>query len=416
MPRTLPMTILMLALGVAAPGRAAAAAVLRLDREAALDLARARSAAILAGRERLTVAEGELATAGTWRFNPELAFEGGPRRTPQDESFDRSLRLSQQLDLAGRGDRTEAARRGRAAQVAEAQAERIGILAAVGQAHLVALHAQRRHDLAASAAALSARLLDVARRRQAAGEVGALEVNLAAVAAARAAADTARTAADVQATLGDLADLLALDGGTPLALAGELNWPLEVELADVRLAAMRHPALPALADRQAAAVARGQAARAQRLPDLTLAAGVGREEDADLVRFGVGLSLPLFFRGSGEATAAAAEARALGIEQIAAARTRLARAERAWHRHRLLQGAAEAFAADAVATEQGGLALVETSYRAGRLDLDQVLLLQREHLAARRELADLQLDAALAALEVAAVAGLAPLADPEESP
>ncbi|MFO7610394.1 MAG: TolC family protein [Candidatus Krumholzibacteriia bacterium] len=420
MPRALPLILPVSALAAAlllmTPAGAAAEAVLRLDRAAALDLARGRGAAVLAGRARATAADGELAAARTWRHNPELELEGGRRRAGTDETFDRFATVSQRLDLAGRGARIDAAARARDAAGAEAHAGRIAALAAVGQAHLAALHAGRHHELATAAAALADRLLDVARRRQDAGGVGALEVNLAAVAAARAAADTARTAARVGSALDDLAGLLGLDPGTPLAVVGDLAWPLAADLEQVRAAAARHPSLPAVAAREAAALARGREAAAGRLPDLVLAAGAGREEGADLVRLGVGLSLPLFSRGSGEAAAAAAEARALAIEGAADARTRWTRAEGAWRRHHLLQAAATAFADRAVATAGNGLDLAETSYRAGRADLDQVLLVQREHLDARRELADLQFEAALAALETAATAGLPPLTDPEETP
>ena len=57
--------------------------------------------------------------------------------------------------------------------------------------------------------------------------------------------------------------------------------------------------------------------------------------------------------------------------------------------------------------------LAEESYRLGEIALDEVLLVQREQLDARRELNDLQLAAALAAVDVAELAALPPLVQGE---
>jgi len=386
-----------------------------LDREAVLALARERSALILAGRARRGVAAGELAAARQWRYNPELELAGGPRTTPTDETWDRSLWLGQRLDFAGRGDRIAAARYGHEAAVAEQTAAEIDLLADVARTHLGALHAVAQQAVTADAVALHERLDEVARLREAEGEVGILEVHTAAVALARVRAEHARRTAAVDLALAELAALLALDPAVPLAVAGDLAWPLPSDLAAVRAAADRHPVRTALAARRAEAESRRAVAAAARIPEFTLGAGIGREEDADLVTFGLGVSLPLFARGGGEAQAEGAEAAARAIELDAVARTQAGRIDRACRRHQQLQTALAAYEAEAVAVQARGVDLVELSYREGKLPLGEVLGVRREYLDARRELLDLRLETALAALDVAQLAALPPLAAAPEA-
>ncbi|HOX24422.1 MAG TPA: TolC family protein [Candidatus Krumholzibacteria bacterium] len=403
---------LVIALAVAAPGLAGAASatpVLPLDRESVIALARARSSAILAGRARLGAADGEVARATQWRFNPEVELQAGTRTTPEGETWDRSLWLSQRLDLAGRGPRAAAARWGLDAAHAEQRATEIDVVAESVRLYLVALHAAAERAVASDAVALQARLHEVAVRREAAGEVGLIEVNTAAIALARALASLARAAAAGDAALAELATLLALEPGAVLSVTGDLAWTLPADRGTVFAAAASNPLQAAFAARRAEAEARRDAAGAERWPELSIAAGIGREEDADIAGFGLGVSLPLFARGKGERLAAAAEAAARDVELAALERSLADRLERAWNRHAQLQSALAAYEIAARDGEARGVDLVELGYREGKLGLGDVLAVRREVLDARQELLDLRLDTALAALEVATLAALPPL-------
>ena len=74
-----------------------------------------------------------------------------------------------------------------------------------------------------------------------------------------------------------------------------------------------------------------------------------------------------------------------------------------------LQAAATADHEAVTAALDASVRLAESAYRLGEITLDEALLAQREQLEARRELNDLRLSAALAALDVAYLAALPPL-------
>jgi len=95
----------LLALGLAAIVGAAPAAATTLDLETALRLARERAPQVLAASARVDDADGALSAARAWAHNPEVELEQVRRSTPDGRSNDRSWRVDQKLDLAGRGPR-----------------------------------------------------------------------------------------------------------------------------------------------------------------------------------------------------------------------------------------------------------------------------------------------------------------------
>jgi cobalt-zinc-cadmium efflux system outer membrane protein len=379
----------------------ALAAVVPLDRAAVLDLARERAPVILAARARQGVAEGDLATARAWRYNPEVELEAGPGTS--------AARLDQRLDLAGRGARIDAATAGRDVAGFALRETELTVVAGAARAYLVALHASHAGALAAEAAAVQERLHEIAQARYDAGETGALEINLATVALARARAALASAMAAEAAALADLAATLQLTGDDLPGVTGELAWPALPDLAAVQAAAAAQPALAGLAARQAQAQAIRHLAGAAAWPEVGVFSGWGREEDVDVVHFGLIVGLPVFARGQGERQAADAEVLAAGIELDAAQRTFADQAARAWRRQRDVLAASDTIGGEAAAALAASVGLAEDSYRLGEIALDEVLLVQREQLEARRELNDLQLAAALAAVDVAEIAALPPL-------
>lgn len=388
---------------------AALALTAPLDRDAVLALARDRAPAILAARARAGVAEGDLVTARAWRHNPELEIEAGRRSAPGGRSWDRGVRLGQQLDLAGRGARIDAAAAGRDAAVLGARDTELAVVAAAARAYLHAVHAARARALADEAAHVQDRLFAIAEARREAGETGALEISLATVARARARAALAGAESDAAAARADLARLLQVEGDRLPTGDGNLGWPPLPDLPAVQAAAAAQPALAALAARQAQAEALRREAAAAAWPEVGLFGGWRREEDADVVQVGLDVGLPFFARGQGARQAAAAEARALAIELDGARRTVADQATLAWRRQRDLLAASAAVATAAATALDAAVQLAEESYRLGALALDDVLLVQREQVDARREIDDLQLAAALAAVDVAEIAALPPL-------
>jgi cobalt-zinc-cadmium efflux system outer membrane protein len=395
---------------------AAAAAPLRLDRAAALALARAQAPEVLAARAELGVAEGEAMAARAWRHNPELELEAGPRRTERGTTTDRFLRLTQPLDLGfnGRGARIDAAEAAVRAASRDRLSTEIEVLAEVSRAHLLALHARDRQAIAAEIVDLAERLQDVARRRYEAGEVGVLDSQVATVTLAGARVGLLRTESEAAEATAALKRQLGLDVDVAVELAGEVAWPSPPDLAAVRAAALGHPELAARQARTERAAALLREAGAAGRPEFGLSAGVGREEEADLLKFGLSMTLPVLNTGGGERRAAAA-ADTLAQLRLDAARRRLdSRVTSAWHRQRNIQTAVATYLDEALAAQRSSVRLAEESYRTGKIDLGEVLTVQRELLDARVELANLRLEAALAAVDVHALAALPPLAGSPE--
>lgn len=394
---------------VLASGLAHAQESTPLDRAAVLRLAHERSPQVLAARARLDEAAGALSGARAWAHNPELELEFTNRELAEGRYRDRGWRVDQRLDLMGRGARIGAAR----ADLAVADGQRLdadlAAAAEAARAWLLAVHAGAQRALADEGASVQERLRAVAAARYVAGETGALDEALATVALARARAAQALSRSAEWDARAELAALLQWDGAELPQVAGELEWPAPPPLADVREAALAHPALAALAAVRTAAEARRRQAGALAWPEAGVFAGAGREEEADLTQFGVSLSLPIFARGQGERRQAAASTRLAQVELEAARGARLARVGAAWQRHRHLQLALTADDRAVAQALEASVRLAEAAYRLGEIPLDEALLAQREQLEARRDLNDLRLTAALAALDVAYLAALPPL-------
>jgi outer membrane protein TolC len=390
-------------------GPTSARAATPLDRDTVLRLARERSPQVLAARARLDAAAGDLTSARAWAHNPELELEWTRREATDGDWQDRGWRVDQRLDLAGRRPRIGAAR----ADFAAAEWQRLdaGTAAATEavRAWLTALHAGAQRELAVEGAAVQERLRAVAAARYAAGETGALDEARATVAVARARAALADSRAVEFDALADLAAMLQVDDAALPAVSGDLAWPAPPALEAVREAALAQPGLEALGSMKEAADARRSLAGSLAWPELGVFGGTGREENADLRTLGVTLSVPVFARGQGERKSTAASARLAEVELEAARRARLAQVTAAWHRHRELQAAADADSAATSAALEASVRLSEAAYSLGEIPLDEALLAQREQLEARRELNDLRLSAALAALDVAYLAALPPL-------
>src|SRR5262245_24550032 len=197
---------------------------LTLDLPGSLQLAREQSPALQARRLRLEEARGLLDEASLpFASDPELELGAGRRHAPDshDRSTDWSIALRQQLEPAGRRD----ARIGAAASEVEAERAAGGdalrtLLEGVAERHLRARHAHERRLVLEESRDLAQAALDVARRRAAAGDAGAMEEQLAVVGVAHAAGEAARAQADEALDVAELATLLGLPPDTRLGLTG----------------------------------------------------------------------------------------------------------------------------------------------------------------------------------------------------
>ncbi|WP_454885866.1 TolC family protein [Sphingomonas oryzagri] len=275
----------------------------------ALDLAGAVSPNVEAAEANLRAADAARDIAGL-RPNPSLSTDienvGGSRAYDAIEAPKQTVSVGLPVELGGK--------RSARIAVADAQGERAQIdrnaaeadlRLAVTQAYVEAVAADRRLAAAREQAGIADQGVRAAHVRVAAGSASPLEEQRAEVLRIN-----AKMAGDRAARLADLARAnLARRIGRPATGPLDQGWfdrvdsygPARVPNNGLTVAAAR-------AD-QKAAEAQVRLARSQRIPDVTLTAGVRRlpyNNDVAAV-FGVSVPLPLFNKGSAAVTQAGAE-------------------------------------------------------------------------------------------------------------
>jgi NodT family efflux transporter outer membrane factor (OMF) lipoprotein len=202
---------------------------------------------------------------------------GAPR---EDWTIDGGLSISYEVDLFGRVSRgVEAARGDTDAAAADADAVRVAVVADTTRAYADAASGAARLGVADEIVGLLDRLLDLTKRRHAAGLATALDVARIATLRDQRAADIPRLQADRQAALFRLA---TLTGRAPQALpeiAARRSIGLEIMRAipvgDGTALLARRPDVRAAERRLAADTARIGVATADLYPRITLGGAVG---------------------------------------------------------------------------------------------------------------------------------------------
>lgn len=202
---------------------------------------------------------------------------GAPR---EDWTIDGGLSISYEVDLFGRVSRgVEAARGDTDAAAADADAVRVAVVADTTRAYADAASGAARLGVADEIVGLLDRLLDLTKRRHAAGLATALDVARIATLRDQRAADIPRLQADRQAALFRLA---TLTGRAPQALpeiAARRSIGLEIMRAipvgDGTTLLARRPDVRAAERRLAADTARIGVATADLYPRITLGGAVG---------------------------------------------------------------------------------------------------------------------------------------------
>jgi cobalt-zinc-cadmium efflux system outer membrane protein len=400
------LAVALACLGAAAPGTAAAAAdEMTFDRALAAASQGPRLARLAAD---VAVAKAALVAAETYPHNPVLEVEAADRSGADGATTDRSVALSQPLELAGqRGERRAAAEADLAAARAAFEQARVAVL---GQAALAFARAVHRRELLAveeTEAELVRSFASMVERRLDAGSATAVALALAQAGLARAERGLALATGAYRTAQARLAEVVGGSGAALAAPAGDLPPLRPPPALDAVLAAAvaRRGDLAAAGASIEAAEARRRLARSLRYPDLTVGARVGREEGDDLVGIGVAVPLPLFDRNQGGVAEAEAE--------LAAARTDLAVAELVVRRevaaaHGRLTAALEARRLTerlGVTPLEDGLALLERSFEAGKIGAAELLLYRRELVEGRRQAVEALGEAWEAAVELAVAAG-----------
>ena len=288
-----------------------------------------------------------------------------------------------------RGARLSAARiRLEAANARLAQVRRqLGTRA--GSLFFEALFSIERAKLAAENERLADQLQNAAQTRFDAGAVGGLDVNLAHIEHARATIERLDAERDRITSIAELKGLLGLGAESDLSLRGDLgteNGRVEANLAELISEAKRQRGDLRAARLEATAASRDLlAARLGILPRPELSGGIGRDSGDDIARVGVSIALPIVQRNQGERRVARA--------QIAAAQARAAATDASVLRDVTASAARLSAARESVsvfdasvlkALEENGT-LLEESYRAGKIQFSELLVLRREITATRTQ-------------------------------
>jgi cobalt-zinc-cadmium efflux system outer membrane protein len=327
-------------------------------------------------------AQAEAEAAGQSLYNPDLEFDaapvaGSPPETALSTQFSAAVRLT--LDVTGKSGLK--GRQGE--ETARATEADLRLSRTMLAADLLAALAGReaaaaRRAVAARQAGLAAQILDIAVKRQKAGELPAVEFGAAQLANADAkrALDETELAL-VEAEEGLRATCLCMSENVP-ALPSDLSPPPILTEERIAGIAQERPESEAARRRVAAARQGFDLTRAQRIPDPTLRLGGSSEGEEKRVLIGLSIPIPVLNSGAAEVGAAGralAEAEAtahLATLDSAQAIRKAARAyRRAFEADRSWQG-------QAVPAVTSQSALLTRLWRAGDLSATDLIVQLRE--------------------------------------
>jgi len=373
----------------------------------ALDRARSRAPEILAAAARIDEARARLLGASLrFRENPTIDLDVGPRTGNGRSSFDYSAAVGQAFEP---GSRRQARIAGATAGIEgeTASADEVARLVArdVAMSYVRAMGADERLRLLTDVEAVAEQLRVATARRYEAGDVAALDVNLTRVAAARARADRLRAEADRGDAMRPLRIALGFAADAPLALDRALDRS-PAPRAVLTSALATAPAIRR-ADADIAAARADQAlGAAMRRPSLAGRLSLSREQDDHIVLGGLSLTLPA--SDSGQAVRAEADARLRRItqERDVVLRTLQVNVLAGLATYMQRRAAADALRDTAVPAAADNEQLGSRSLEAGQLNLMEFLLVRQDATAARLAYVDALTEAAVAAIEVDAAAGV----------
>lgn len=385
---------------------AAQQAALSVDE--AVKLAQANHPELRRLAAEVEAAKARLGGAARWLAeNPTLSASSGPRSSPVGDSRDESLELSQPIEIGGqRRARIEAAEAALAESEARLGAGRVEVSAAVIEAFGRALGSERRVRLADEALAVAREGAAAAQERLDAGAAALLELNTARVEVGRMTRNRAEAGRRSLEARANLQLLLGVAPAGDLRLAGELEAGTGEEPDPERLterALATRAEIAASRSALEAAQAEARLASRGRIPTPRVGVNLTREEESDteIVQARVSFGIPLFDRNQVAIGVAAARVEQAEAELAAVSRRVHLEVSTAVARLRAARTAAEGFASDVAKAMEENMELGTESYRAGKIDFLELLLIRRQAVEARGEQIDVleELHVARAQLE-----------------
>ena len=386
----------------------AAAQSISLSLADALARAREQAPAVLIARARIEEARGRLTGARVrFRDNPTVDIGTGPRNTEAGTLTDLDVGFAQLFETGGqRAARIAGAEAGIARETAAADEAKRLALRSVAVTYLRTVYAQERIELLRGSEAVAADVRTVADRRNAAGDIALLDVNIAKIALARARA--ARLAAEGDRTVfaAELQRLLGLPSGSTVVAAGSLRLQRRPELASLLAAVTNRPDLRAMQADILDAESDVRLGRATTRPDIGLGARMKREEGHKAVIGELTLTLPLFNQGQELRATGTARASRVRLELETTRASIESEVRSLYAAFAAREAALAAFEQDAMPGMDENDALARRSFEVGQISLPELLLVRRELVETRLEYLNRLLEVAEAAIEQDAAAGV----------
>ncbi len=351
--------------------------------------------ALRVGRARLERGDAEIEAASPLLpANPDLRFGAGPRVQGDGANPDLAVSIEQRFEIAGeRGLRIEAASRFRDLTRAQVEELRWEVHRVVHATFHGALVARERLAAADRLLAFSERLLEIARRRHAAGDISPLQVRVAQSELAQARQAKIHAENDYLAARLTLAEISGWPVDSPPLPAGSLDAPRRAPEAAglLRLALDRHPALRTRRSAIAEADARARLADREAWPEPAVSVAYDRESDtpgapaANIVLMTLSIPLPFWQRNQGERARSRADLSVARAEHGALGsivRARVARAAAGVN-----SGAArvEIFGTEVIPSFERNLTLLNRALELGEIDVLEVLVARGRFLELQRE-------------------------------
>lgn len=332
--------------------------------------------------------------------NPQLYIGAGARLNPAAGApqFELQATLQQPIEIGReRSLRIKAGREYREYLDRELAQVRWTTHAQVHYAYNTALIAKERARTAARTQAFAERLLDIASRRQQAGEISRLRVRVAEGELAR--ARQAKLAADLNFRLAciHLAEMAGWPSGQLIAPAGELGDPVKVRDPEDLIANVQkeHPALKAREAQVELGEARAKSARRDRLPEPWIGVYVGREREpgvdlpASKIVLGM-LTVPLpFFKRNQLARAQTKAELSFANTELEVTRYQLAlNARRAVDAINTAAERVRTYSREVVPRFEENLNLLQRAFELGEVDIIEVFVARENFLRIQTEALD----------------------------
>jgi cobalt-zinc-cadmium efflux system outer membrane protein len=377
----------------------------------AVAIARKSNPDLAAVARELTIASGELVKAEyLGPFNPQIQSEGDyRRRTARSNTQDWRVGLSQEIEVFGqRSLRIKSAKLNLQERRMLLRDQMRLLIGAVKLTYLDALRARDQLKLLLELQGLDSRLLEAARSRLQAGEIGQIDFNLAQVRYGESSRALIEGRERYRLQRSSLGRLLG-------AAAGPEPWPDDVQIAlpNYQLEQLETSAMqnrPDLAARQLE-VARLETEstlnRRLALPNLTLGAFGGHELNTEYpMGMQMGFSVPLFNRRQGEAEVIAGQI-AQARELLRANQQNVEKQVRdAFNAYQAARESLSLYQQDVAQPAHESFSLLEEAFMAGKIDLLRLSVAEREAFQARMRYFDVWFGANSARVSLELAAGV----------